>query len=116
MKLVCPNCEYSLRGLSGAYITCPECGAFCDVVEIIRHQPIDYFQIPEYRRMAAPAVSLIVGAFALILLAALIGDVGWVAMVGGTGVLIWWAVKMAAATANGSGAEALRLIVLLHGV
>jgi len=33
--LACPQCEYNLRGLQGAIVTCPECGRECDVAKMV---------------------------------------------------------------------------------
>lgn len=32
--LACPKCEYNLRGLRGAVVSCPECGETCDVAKL----------------------------------------------------------------------------------
>ncbi len=34
-QLVCPQCEYSLRGLGDGVIDCPECGCRCDIAALI---------------------------------------------------------------------------------
>ena len=33
--LACPQCEYNLRGLRGDVVSCPECGAVCDVAKLV---------------------------------------------------------------------------------
>ena len=33
--LACPQCEYNLRGLYGAVVSCPECGAECDIAKLV---------------------------------------------------------------------------------
>ena len=33
--LLCPQCEYNLRGLYGDIVWCPECGATCDVAKLV---------------------------------------------------------------------------------
>jgi len=36
--LACPQCQYNLRGLRGAFVICPECGLGCDVAQMIARQ------------------------------------------------------------------------------
>lgn len=33
--LACPQCDYNLRGLRGEVVSCPECGAVCDVAKLV---------------------------------------------------------------------------------
>ena len=36
--LACPDCQYNLRGLIGAIVSCPECGMTVNVGELVTHQ------------------------------------------------------------------------------
>jgi len=33
--IACPGCDYNLRGLRGDVVTCPECGATCDIGQLV---------------------------------------------------------------------------------
>ena len=34
-EATCPSCEYSLRGLAGDVVTCPECGCMVEIVDLL---------------------------------------------------------------------------------
>jgi hypothetical protein len=53
--IACPSCEYLLHGLGGPVVTCPECGATCDIVELARQYRARWSTTPLYERMMRPA-------------------------------------------------------------
>lgn len=66
-EAMCPQCEYSLRGLDGDVVTCPECGVNVDIVTLIKIQwNGSWHQLPTYKAISAPAfvlVFLMIGMF-----------------------------------------------------
>lgn len=116
MAIRCPSCNYSLRGLPGVVVTCPECGEPCDLPEIIRRRRIDRWRNPEYRVLSAPAATFTVGMVVWLLFSGLLGrraDLSAVA-VAGLVVLAVWILRLAASIFQRADPEALRLIMLLH--
>src|SRR5688572_26498581 len=56
-NLVCPQCEYSLRGLNGPVVNCPECGLPCDIPQMIaRRWEGPWTQAPGYTELLRPVV------------------------------------------------------------
>ncbi|MCI0365353.1 MAG: hypothetical protein L0Y44_10335 [Phycisphaerales bacterium] len=56
-NLVCPQCDYSLRGLNGPVINCPECGLQCDLARMIaRRWDGSWTQAPGYSDLLRPVV------------------------------------------------------------
>ncbi len=57
--IACPGCEYNLRGLRGAVITCPECGHRCDIAQLVtRKWTKPWYIAPGLATLQAPAVWL----------------------------------------------------------
>lgn len=53
--LACPICSYSFNGLSGEVITCPECGAQCDITAMVAARwRGSWREAPGYSRMLWP--------------------------------------------------------------
>lgn len=53
--LCCPQCEYNLRGLSGAVVDCPECGHACDLAYLISlRNRLAWYTAPGYFRLVLP--------------------------------------------------------------
>ena len=56
-SLLCLKCSYSLRGLSGDVVTCPECGERLNIVALVTQQLHDpWFHAPSYLVLAIPSV------------------------------------------------------------
>jgi len=63
--VVCPGCGYSLRGLSGDIVTCPECGRRCDVASMIhRAWTLPWYTAPDFNLVALPSVWPVGGCIA----------------------------------------------------
>lgn len=98
-EAACPACEYSLRGLPGEIINCPECGQKINIVKLVTTQwKGPWYQAPMYDALAIPVgwtifvlsaiyltgLSLLVVGFyftswhALVLLTGLAGEL-WIA-------------------------------------
>jgi hypothetical protein len=61
-ELLCPRCEYSLRGLPGSRITCPECGSACDLAALVMRRWIGpWTRAPGYGRIVGPVGWLTIG-------------------------------------------------------
>ena len=67
--LACPDCQYNLRGLIGAVISCPECGMTVNVGELVTHQwTRPWHKAPGYNRLAYPFMIALVGSvFAMLI-------------------------------------------------
>jgi hypothetical protein len=64
-KAVCPACEYSLRGLAGDVVTCPECGRGVDVARLLSHQWTGkWHNVPGYTDLIMPVMWLLSGSLA----------------------------------------------------
>lgn len=119
VKLRCPQCSYSLEGHSGYVVTCPECGAMCDVKSIVDpHGDMRWTDIPGATDLVAPlwwlAVSLMLAlpVFALArgTHASVIGVVfGAVIVPGG------WLVLCVRGVHKYRGSHGLLSLLLLHG-
>lgn len=67
--LSCPQCEYSLRGLEGAVVTCPECGFEVDVVQAVTSRwSKPWHRAPGLNRLLMPLVWLVCASMGVILL------------------------------------------------
>lgn len=65
--LLCPQCDYNLRGLSGACIHCPECGLHVDVARLITQRWTGpWYKAPGLQTLSMPVVWLTLGPVALI--------------------------------------------------
>ena len=54
-ELRCPQCDYSLRGLAGNIVTCPECGLLCDIARMVTSRWIGpWWEAPGYTRLVRP--------------------------------------------------------------
>jgi len=61
--LACPGCQYNLRGLSGANVTCPECGQMINIAQLVaRKWTGRWYHAPGFNRLVFPlAASLLLG-------------------------------------------------------
>lgn len=86
--ILCPVCGYSLRGLAGRVVACPECGAECDIAKIVTRKWLGpWYQAPGVNTLARPAAVIIVLA---LLLANLPGlrEEGWLPVTVGRATVI----------------------------
>ena len=57
--LTCPVCEYSLRGLPGDVVDCPECGARCDLASLLARQRLGrWYNAPGFVVLQLPVMWL----------------------------------------------------------
>ena len=64
--LACPQCEYNLRGLYGAIVSCPECGATCDVAKLVSLRwTKPWYRAPGLGTVSLPAAWSVLGLIAL---------------------------------------------------
>lgn len=56
-EAICPGCKYSLRGLPGEVVTCPECGREINIALLIAEQWYGpWFKAPDFNILAWPVV------------------------------------------------------------
>ncbi|MHC4109101.1 MAG: hypothetical protein ACYSTY_13560, partial [Planctomycetota bacterium] len=61
-ELACPRCEYSLKGLRGDVVTCPECGTECDLAKLMLGQWVGpWYRAPGFGRILAPVACVAIG-------------------------------------------------------
>ncbi len=71
--LTCPACEYNLRGLRGAVVQCPECGATCDVAKLITNRwRKPWYRAPKLNVVYTPTAIAVVGLLTCNILAVLV--------------------------------------------
>jgi hypothetical protein len=95
--IACPNCQYNLRGLSGAVVNCPECGTECDIARLIaRKWTGPWYHAPGLMKLTLPAalvyvavIGRLVWAFAA---AAQNSQLGFSMLTGVTDVAFYFAV------------------------
>lgn len=67
-EAVCPGCNYSLRGLPGDVVTCPECGREINMVAFLKDRWTgSWYSVPGYNAIVAPAIWIVVPLFALLI-------------------------------------------------
>ncbi|MCH6550701.1 MAG: hypothetical protein IH804_01640 [Planctomycetes bacterium] len=56
-ELTCPQCDYSLQGLAGDLVTCPECGTTSDLPKLILRWGFrPWYRAPGFSRILRPLV------------------------------------------------------------
>ncbi len=56
-ELTCPQCDYSLQGLAGDLVTCPECGTTSDLPKLILRWGFSpWYRAPGFSRILRPLV------------------------------------------------------------
>jgi hypothetical protein len=67
--LVCPQCEYSLRGLAGDEVNCPECGMHVNIASLITAKwTKPWWDAPLYNTLALPLAWVILSMLAAVVL------------------------------------------------
>ncbi len=117
--LVCPACGYSLVGLRGPIIQCPECGTTCDINHIIKHARIDWFRNSQYQMLSRPPMVISAGGLICLLLAVAFGLnpvtgslVSFIACI----TILIWTIMLAIIMIREGDVEILWLLILLHVV
>jgi len=60
-ELTCPQCDYSLRGLHGDVVNCPECGHECNITAMMtRRWTGPWYHAPGFNRLLIPLTWLVV--------------------------------------------------------
>jgi hypothetical protein len=113
----CPSCDYLLRGLPGAIVTCPECGESCDVPKLIARRRTDWMTSPVYRRLFAAGMLCPFALISALLTVILIPHVDAGAIASGTIAIVlgagWFALVHRAAKGR-FDREFLVLALLSH--
>ena len=66
-EATCPACEYSLRGLPGEVVICPECGQTIDIVQFVTtHWDGSWHQVPTFKTIRRPAYFLALLMFVML--------------------------------------------------
>ncbi len=117
-SLVCLKCSYSLRGLPGDVVTCPECGERTSIAVMITQQWRDpWFRAPLYNVLAIPLawvffILIIAGmAFAASDLQPAALPIAFGILLGGASV---WLVLFYVAVKKFGSLEAVYLAMFLH--
>ncbi len=110
--LTCPSCEYSLRGLEGRLVTCPECGERCDINQLLAGQSPP----PEVRLYTALGASSIPLALLAFVTPAMLTafDTAWVIV--SLLLILGWAALTARAVRRFGDRQAIQLVLLFHGI
>ena len=65
-SLTCPQCQYSLRGLPGEIVNCPECGLECDIRRMMSDEwRRPWFEAPGFSKLLRPVSCLTIGSLVL---------------------------------------------------
>jgi len=65
-SLTCPQCQYSLRGLPGEVIHCPECGLECDIRRMMTDEwRRPWYEAPGFVKVLMPVTQFVFSAFVL---------------------------------------------------
>lgn len=95
-NLACPQCKYSLQGLNGSIVTCPECGFNVDVAKAVTSRwSKPWHRAPGLNILILPLAWLVCGAMGVfILLGIELGALGrswpFVSIVAATLIVIVW--------------------------
>lgn len=113
----CPACGYSLRGLPGVVVRCPECGTQSYLPELIAQRRRDWSSNRLYNRLGNAAITLPAAAAAIALPPIWLGlrnPLTMAFMACGLGLLgVWWGLLARIFAACGAR-EAIRLTVLMQ--
>src|SRR5262245_4005624 len=121
-ELKCPSCAYSLRGLPGDQITCPECGLAINVAQLTaakwrgpwyRAPVLNTLALPVAWALFAPVVSMIP-----VFMASHRNNTApmWLILFSFVVVVLGWIGLLALAVRRFGSAEAVWLSLLLHAV
>lgn len=67
--LTCPQCDYSLRGLDGAVVVCPECGTRCDITSMMtRRWTEPWYRAPGFTPLLLPLTWLFIASIGEVIL------------------------------------------------
>ncbi len=115
--LVCPGCEYSLRGLTGDVVTCPECGERIDVATLVTKQwRKPWWDAPGYSLLCLPCGVGIVGTFIAVVFAGpeLMDADPVIAALGLAGIFVVWLTTMGVANRRLPGGRGLEGAIIAH--
>ena len=90
--LECPQCEYNLRGLRGDIVSCPECGAVCDVAKLVSQRwTKPWHQAPWLTRLYLPTAWAVLAGMAWLSMYPVLRETGrsLVLLAGLAGLAIW---------------------------
>lgn len=113
----CPKCGYSLRGLPGVVVRCPECGTQSYLPELIARHRRDWSSNRLYNLLGNAAITLPAAAAALVLPTIWLGlrnPLTMAFLACGLGLLGVWVGLLARIFAACGAREAIRLSVLMH--
>lgn len=115
----CPACDYLLRGLPGAIVTCPECGRTCDVPKLIARRRTDWLTSRVYQHLFAAGVLFPFALLATLITFLLVPSVGAAAGVLGIVAVVLgggWLLLIHRAAAGRLDRDFLVLVALSHGL
>lgn len=119
-QLECPRCEYSLRGLPGDQVICPECGQPCDIAQMIaRNWTLPWTRAPAYSQLITPVAWAMGGGLAALvaLILAMARDATPLpCMLVVTGTWVVWLNRLGQIHATLGGEHAVVLSLLAHAL
>jgi hypothetical protein len=118
-ELTCPACRYSLRGLPGEVVLCPECGLKCDITAMMTRQWTGpWYNAPGFNRLLGPLVWLCLFGFAGLVLVGFSIDRSnpFVAVSAFLVVFGWWAYVLWRVRDVPTPGAGVPLALLAHGL
>ncbi len=120
-ELTCPSCSYSLRGLAGDVVTCPECGHECNIVAMMTRQWTGpWYDAPGFSKLLWPLVWLMIGSvlglMALVIDASLVDGPGAITVVWYLLVVVVWLALLGNVIDIPTKGKGIGLSMLGHGL
>lgn len=119
-ELTCPQCDYSLRGLHGDVVTCPECGHECNVTAMMtRRWTGPWYNAPGFNTLLGPLVWFVLLSSSGVLVVVYEqsnGGNGLIALLTYTAITIVWIVLLWRVRDVPTEGQGLRLALLAHGL
>ncbi|MCZ6836117.1 MAG: hypothetical protein O7G85_10120 [Planctomycetota bacterium] len=117
----CPHCQYSLRGLAGEKVTCPECGQKINVALLISiNWEGAWYKAPFYNMLAVPVAWVCLATIVLAICAFDYSyyrfDLRSMPFFPFLGFFVIWVVLIFAIAKQFGGTEGIVLSVLMHGI
>lgn len=119
--VTCPSCDYSLYGLPGGVVQCPECGTRCDIARLVGAQwRKPWYKAPGFNTLLWPTACAAVGVMVLLLVAGPLPGArempGWrgIAILAGASAIWLW--LMSRAKRRFRGLKGVWLALFAHAV
>jgi hypothetical protein len=120
-ELACIDCGYSLQGLRGDRVVCPECGLGIDLAALVtKRWTGPWYRAPGFNTLLWPVAWLLTSGAALLLLSSwernqAVASTHWT-IIATTGIALIWLIMMIRLRWSPMGWEAVGLAALGHAV